>query len=171
MSLFALSLTGTQVSLVVLAAIAAAALVAFLFRKDQDREKLRKKESKLSSVFDTAHLPHMASIFCDLSVGDYAGATGETIHLCRMVSADTEAASIAKFLVLTTDNYWWQTDERIKDPVQWDKLLAVVEHQKKAIAAEEAEKKAAILAAAADEKMREEFAAMKAAEAAKSKAA
>lgn len=153
----ALSLTGTQLALIVLAAIAAAAAVAFFFRKDQEQEARRGKLRKLSEVFGTAKMPHVADILGKLSSGDYAGAFGEAIHLCRVIGGD-----VAALLKLLTPNFWWQVDERIKDPEQWRKLLEVIRQHQDALNAEAARVKNAVLEEAASLTMKGELAALQA---------
>jgi hypothetical protein len=75
--LLAFSMTGKDILLLALAAIAGVAIVALGFKKDTEREKRRKNSVDLAVELSALGLPHTGEFFKCYGVGDYSGMVKE----------------------------------------------------------------------------------------------
>jgi hypothetical protein len=91
MSLFAVSLSPEQCSIVVLAAISMAAIVGLLFRKDLWKVAQRRKLEKLAALLSQYGMPGLADICQCVADGDLAGAVKEMHYLHKQLEKEDTA--------------------------------------------------------------------------------
>jgi len=84
------------VLLSVLAFVLAAAVVAWLFRKDTEIENRRRGAAKLAAVLANLGLKRTPEFLVDYSVGDYSGMAVKINELARLF-LDGEEAVVAEF--------------------------------------------------------------------------
>lgn len=112
--------------IVVLAAGCVAGLVALLFRKDREQEARLRGYGDVAAWAREAKLQHVAAIFQALNVKDFSGLAKELLHLVKLLN-DPKARE-----TILDDNFAWQLDRKLKDPVWFQKIADDVSGQRAA---------------------------------------
>lgn len=117
----ALVMSPKDIAIIVLAVIAVAAIVGFLFRKDTEQEGRLKGYGELGHWFAEIKMPSVAEIFTCLSVKDFSGTAKAIGHLVKML------LSTKQRLVLLDENFYYQLAERCTNETDWPKIQKLVQ--------------------------------------------
>ena len=121
MNLFAFAISGEHALIIVLGAVAVAALIGWLLRKDTAQEKRRKAYVQLATFLQQWGFNKLASIVTNIAVGDYSGVVQETMMLAEMMRDPKQA------MVILSENFLYQLPKRLDDAGDRIKLLEIVD--------------------------------------------
>ena len=124
-------LNGMHITIIVLAAVASVAVVAFLYRKDTEQEARLKGYSEIASWLKEIKFPKMSTIFRDLSVKDFSGTAKGILQLVELVKDPAHRD------VLLDEHFWDQFAKRLKSEIDWPKIQQAVADRVAATAASE----------------------------------
>ncbi len=121
--LFGLTILPEHVAIVVLAAIVAAAVVAYFLRKDSAIDERQKMCSKAASVLSKWELPRLASIMHCAAAIDMDSLIAEIRSLVDDVGGEDGEE---KMLVLLRKNYFYSLPKRLKNAQDRAEMLVEI---------------------------------------------